>query len=311
MGTGVVSTLASEKEGESSAAASTHRLVSVAVDSRSNIYVCDTLSHVIRKRNVATGEWSVLIGTEHPPTATATPAPVAALAVDDSKADSKSAVGASAVPALPSVESAPPLKDGPVASAALWYPTAICIDTKEDELYIADAGHFVVRKVKLRETITRGRTASASGNGSITGIESVPNLTIRTLSGRARSGYRDGTPEEALFGRLSGIAIDSKANVYVSDIQHHTIRKITPDGMVSTWAGRRNVSGSTDGVAAAVSTDSNHGGEATFNAPLGLCLDPSDNLFVCDSGNGWIRKVTADGTTRRSNSARRARVGTD
>ncbi len=73
--------------------------------------------------------------------------------------------------------------------------------------------------------------------------------------------------------------------MYVSDSYNHNVRKITPAGQVSTWAGLAGFSGSTDGL----------GGSARFNFPAGLAVDISGTLFVADQNNSTIRKITAAG----------------
>jgi sugar lactone lactonase YvrE len=79
--------------------------------------------------------------------------------------------------------------------------------------------------------------------------------------------------------------VDSADNLYVTDSSSHTIRKITPQGVVTTVAGTPRVSGTNDGPAAT----------ALFNQPWGLSLDPQTNIYVADTGNNTIRKITPDG----------------
>ena len=75
--------------------------------------------------------------------------------------------------------------------------------------------------------------------------------------------------------------MDSSGNVYVVDHGNHSIRKITPAGVVSTFAGT-GTEGHADGI----------GTEAQFNLPTGVAVDSSDNVFVADYGNRRIRKIT-------------------
>ncbi len=95
----------------------------------------------------------------------------------------------------------------------------------DDNLYIADAGHFLVRKVA-----TRPPSTSTSTTTSATAASKSTAPALLTLAGSGSQCYRDGSPEIAGFGRLSGIAVDSKGCVYVSDYQHHTVRKVSPQG---------------------------------------------------------------------------------
>src|SRR5260221_591101 len=97
-------------------------------------------------------------------------------------------------------------------------------------------------------------------------------------------GSADGTGAAASFNFPSSVATDSASNVYVAD-GNHSIRKVTPAGVVSTLAGTSGVSGSTDAAGAA----------ASFNSPAGVATDSTGNVYVADSGNSTIRKITPAG----------------
>jgi streptogramin lyase len=97
-------------------------------------------------------------------------------------------------------------------------------------------------------------------------------------------GSANGTGSAAEFSSPSGIVVDAADNLFVADTGNHTIRKITPAGVVSTFAGLAGVSGSADGT----------GSAARFNSPFGLTLDAAGNIFVADSDNDTIRKITPD-----------------
>src|SRR4029077_8989504 len=81
------------------------------------------------------------------------------------------------------------------------------------------------------------------------------------------------------------VATDSAGNVYVADSENRAIRKITPEGVVSTLAGTAGATGSADGSGAA----------ASFNYPDGVAVDNAGNVYVADAGNNTIRKITAAG----------------
>src|SRR5437667_73792 len=98
-------------------------------------------------------------------------------------------------------------------------------------------------------------------------------------------GSVDGMGSSARFAGPSGVAVDSAGNIYVADYGNHTIRKVTPAGVVTTLAGVAGSSGSADGT----------GSDARFNGPLGVAMDSADNVYVADSGNNTIRKVTPTG----------------
>ncbi len=85
--------------------------------------------------------------------------------------------------------------------------------------------------------------------------------------------------------RPQGAATDSAGNVYVADASHNTIRKITPAGLVSTFAGLADNSGSTDAT----------GSNARFNYPAGVAVDTNGNVLVADRNNNRIRKITPNG----------------
>jgi hypothetical protein len=109
---------------------------------------------------------------------------------------------------------------------------------------------------------------------------------VTTLAGLAGSaGSADGTGSAARFNTPEGVAVDGSSNVYVADSGNHTIRKITPGGVVTTLAGLAGSSGSADGT----------GSAARFNFPVGVALDGSGNVYVADSLNNTIRKMTSAG----------------
>jgi kumamolisin len=111
-------------------------------------------------------------------------------------------------------------------------------------------------------------------------------FTFTTMAGTAgSSGTIDGTGSSARFNHPSDLVADSVGNVYVSDTDNQTIRKITPTGVVTTLAGLAGNSDSTDGT----------GSAARFNAPTGITVDGAGVLYVADTDNNTIRKVTPAG----------------
>jgi sugar lactone lactonase YvrE len=111
---------------------------------------------------------------------------------------------------------------------------------------------------------------------------------ISTLAGVAGSpGYADGAGGEggALFSYPKGVAVDGAGNVYVADAVNQIIRKITPDGVVSTLAGQAGSIGSVDGASSA----------ARFYYPYGVAVDRAGNVYVADTFNSTIRKITPAG----------------
>lgn len=129
-------------------------------------------------------------------------------------------------------------------------------------------------------------------SGSVTSTAAVLTVTggipylVSTLAGSLRtSGSTDGAGAEARFNNLGDVAVDAAGYLYVSDRVAHTIRKISPTGVVTTFAGRAGVSGVTNAS----------GPNASFNAPAGLVVDRTGNVFVADTNNNRIRKITPSG----------------
>src|ERR1044071_7473887 len=110
--------------------------------------------------------------------------------------------------------------------------------------------------------------------------------TWTTFAGRASGGNVDGVGTDAQFRSPNGVAVDVDGNLYVADTFNYTIRRITPAGIVSTIAGLAGFPGSADGI----------GSRAQFGGPVGVALDSTGSLFVSDTYNHTIRKMTTTGT---------------
>ena len=131
-------------------------------------------------------------------------------------------------------------------------------------------------------------TLVSLGSASLATAQSVyEDYTFTTLAGpgMAGPGWFDGIGSAARFNGPAGIARDAQGNLYVADSANNTIRKITPAGEVTTFAGLSDVSGTSDGM----------GGAARFNSPFGVVVDGSGNVFVADQGNHAIRKISPSG----------------
>jgi secreted PhoX family phosphatase len=111
--------------------------------------------------------------------------------------------------------------------------------------------------------------------------------TFTTLAGppEAGPGAIDGPGSAARFNPPTGVAVDRAGNVYVADTYNNTIRKLTPGGMVTTLAGLAGTAGSADGT----------GSTAQFSWPVGVAVDSAGNVYVADTYNYTIRKVTPGG----------------
>ena len=151
--------------------------------------------------------------------------------------------------------------DGAALSAARFnHPTGVAADGSGN-VYVADTTNNTIRKI-------------------------TPAGAVSTLAGLAGvSGSSDGAGSAALFSRPGGLALDSLLNLYVADTGNSTIRKITPAGVVTTVAGLPGVAGLKDGV----------GNDAWFNQPQDVAVDGSGTVYVADTGNATIRRVTAAG----------------
>ena len=109
---------------------------------------------------------------------------------------------------------------------------------------------------------------------------------VSTLAGLAGNpGSTDAIGNAARFSGPKDVAVDTAGNVYVADMYNSTIRKITPAGLVTTLAGLAVNYGSEDGT----------GSAARFSFPAGLALDSTGNVYVADSNNYTIRKITPAG----------------
>ncbi len=109
--------------------------------------------------------------------------------------------------------------------------------------------------------------------------------TVTAFAGQTVSGGADGAGAGAMFFSPRGVAVDTNGYVYVADTFNSTIRKITPAGVVTTWAGSPLAGGTNDGPGAA----------ARFYFPSGLAVDKAGVIYVADEGNHTIRKITPDG----------------
>jgi streptogramin lyase len=109
---------------------------------------------------------------------------------------------------------------------------------------------------------------------------------VFTLAGQALvSGGTNGTGTNACFGDPAAMVVDSGGNIFLADSQNNAIRKITTNGVVTTFAGQLGIPGALDAS----------GTNALFNSPCGLAFDSGGNLYVSDTGNNIIRKVTPAG----------------
>jgi sugar lactone lactonase YvrE len=236
----------------------------VAVDSSGNVFVADRQNHTIRKVTSA-GVVTTLAGTA-------------------------GSIGST---------------DSTGSAARFNLPSGVAVDSSGN-IFVADSGNNLIRKVTSAGVVTTlAGTAVSIGfsNPWAVAIDSAGNVfvadfgnhairkvtsagVVTTLAGTAGSiGSTDSTGAAARFKQPSGVAVDSSGNVFVADSGNYTIRKVTSAGVVTTLAGTAGSFGSTNGT----------GSAARFLNPWGVALDSAGNVFVADSGNNTIRKVTSAG----------------
>ena len=150
--------------------------------------------------------------------------------------------------------------DGTGTSARFNDPHNVALDA-DGNLYVSDHGNVVIRKI-------------------------TPGGVVSTLAGNPGvAGSANGTGSAARFGGPRGLSVDSAGNIFVADAANNTIRRITPQGVVTTLAGSPIASGFVDGTGAA----------ARFSNPVGVVVDGNGNVYVSDYNNNAIRKITPAG----------------
>ncbi|MEO6996083.1 MAG: FG-GAP-like repeat-containing protein, partial [Lacunisphaera sp.] len=207
--------------------------------------------------------------------------------------------------------------DGAGSDARFSFPEGIAVDGSGN-VYVTDASNNTIRRVTGDGNVTTlaGSAVEQAGNADALGVlarfyapaylainssgslyvtdrgngtirmVSTSNGMVTTVAGESDAGKSvDGPLGLARFNVPRGLTFDPSGNLFVADSENNTIRKITPAGVVSTFAGAAQSSGAIDGV----------GGAARFNSPAGMGVDASGNLYVADCLNNTIRKVTPAG----------------
>ncbi len=152
--------------------------------------------------------------------------------------------------------------DGPAEAARFSTELGFLVFDSARVLYMADAGNNAIRKLTKDGVVT----TFAGGLG--------------------KAGSADGKGSAARFDRPVGLGFDGDGFLYVADFNNHTIRKIAPDGTVTTLAGKAGEAGHVDGM----------GGAARFQNPWSIAVDVAGNVYVGEEDGYAIRRVTPEGT---------------
>ena len=288
----------------------------VAVAEDGTIYVADPLSHRIRK--IAGGQVTTFAGsgisdtTNGPGVAAGFKLPDAltidndgnlyTLDIDDPRVREVSPGGFVTRYAGTGVEG---FADGRADAAQFGEETSGIASDDNGNIYISDFDNKRIRKVSGTGQVTtiagNGNDGFIDGNSNMAQFSSpsgividkqgnlfvadlnrvrkiIPSGIVSTFAGGDSIGYRDGQQGEALFSFIIDMVIDPDGNIYLSD--DNRIRKITPQGLVSTLAG--STAGYQDGDAMS----------AKFSSPGGLGIDKQGNIYVADINNHRIRKIS-------------------
>jgi serine/threonine-protein kinase len=202
--------------------------------------------------------------------------------------------------------------DGNGPAASFNAPQGVAADAA-GAIYVADYGNNRIRRVSSDGTVSTvagsargfsdgtGAAAKFSGPGALAMTPgghllvgdflnvrirdvSTPDGAVTTLAGAGTTGAADGNGPTATFNGPTGIAVDAAGNAYVADRFNHCIRKVTPQGLVTTFAGS-TTAGPSDGT----------GASASFDQPSGLAVNGGGDLYVADTNNSAIRKITTQG----------------
>ena len=306
----------------------------VATDAAGNVYVADTNNCLIRKITPA-GRVTTLAGSPGAcgpddgssgpakfnfPRGLAVDAQGNVYVADTSNNEIRKITPGGIVTTLAGLSGAFGSTDSKDGTPTFHYPSGIAVDAQAN-LYVADEGNHTIRKITPAGTVSTlagvaGNPGSADDTGNTTGagrfnspydvaVDSAGNVyvadsgnreirtvsplgAVHTLAGSVSGGIgqvADGVGTAALFGSTNGVAVDSSGNVYVPDANTLTIRKIDAAANVTTFAGSAARTGTADG----------QGGAARFSYPQGVVADTVGNLFVVDTNNSTIRKVTPAG----------------
>jgi sugar lactone lactonase YvrE len=195
--------------------------------------------------------------------------------------------------------------EGAAAQAQFDSPTGVVV-ASDGTLYVTDTGNHRIRAISPTGTVSTLAGSGTQGNtdgdadaalfnnpwgiametDDILYVADRDNNNIRKLTRSPQGKWSVSTLASGNFTKPLGIAVSTNGEVYVTEHGKHAIRRINNNGTVNILAGEATTSGSIDGNATA----------ARFHSPQGLCLDPSGNLLVADTGNHRVRRIMPDGT---------------
>lgn len=245
----------------------------IVTDTNGNFFVADSQNHAIRKvtTNGVVTAFAGQLGASGSLNATGTNAQFdtpSGLAFDGSGnlfvADTgngtiRKITPAGAVSTFAGIAGSSGFADGPAGGAQFYSPLGIAVATNGD-VFIADSGNHCIRRIS---------------GGAVSTFAGSPQIW----------GSADGTGTNAQFNGPVGLAFDARGNLFVSDANNDTIRKITANGVVTTFAGAAGVDGSANGSL----------NSARFRSPAELAFDKKNNLFVADSFNQTVREISTNG----------------
>lgn len=300
-----------------------------ATDTSGNLYVSDAMDHAVWKVDSA-GQKTLVAGSPGiPGSADGVGSaarfrypgglafdPAGNLLVADTGNDTLRRIAPDGtVTTLAGAAGVPGSTDAVGSAARFNAPIGLAVDAS-GIAYIGDSGNHTLRRMAVDGTVTTyaglagkpgflNGTASTAQFNQPNGVALAPDGTlyvadygnsciravspaggVTTLAGQPGThGAADGSSTQATFYWPVGLAVDASGNVWVADTYNHTLRKIVTGGTVSTVAGNGGTPGNLDGT----------GSAARFNQPCGVTVTASGDLVVTDTGNHFLRRVTAAG----------------